>query len=496
MRPVRRDSAVQTARQLIDGRQVDASTGATFDVPNPATEEIIGKASDASVEDMQRAIAAARRAFDEGPWPRSTKAERAKALERIADAMERRKEEMRQILIAEAGATYVTHQMQVETPILALRHWAELARTFEFEEPLPQRISQGPMGPQLNSGVVWRQPVGVCAMIPTWNFPAYVFVQKLGPALATGCTSVFKPSPWSALVSQLMIELLQEADLPPGVVNVVIGQSDAIAETLVSDPRIDKVSFTGSVANGRKIIHASAQNLKRVHLELGGKSVGIYLDTDNVEMNAMIASGPAMFHAGQGCAMATRVLVHESVHDRFVENMVGFCRNVVAIGDPADPSSMLGPVIRPERRAAIERHIEMGKADGATLATGGGRPKDKPKGWFLEPTVFCNVRNEHRIAQQEIFGPVVSVIPFKDPDEAVRIANDSTYGLAGAIYAKDVGAAVQLAKRIRTGVVWINNGINMLDGPFGGFKESGLGREGGKWGMEEYTEIQQITWKV
>ncbi|HZP43778.1 MAG TPA: aldehyde dehydrogenase family protein, partial [Candidatus Binatia bacterium] len=316
------------------------------------------------------------------------------------------------------------------------------------------------------------------------------------PALATGCTMVFKPSPWGPLVNLLLAEIVAEADLPPGVVNFVTGQSTAIAEALVTDPRIDKVSFTGSVATGKKIMAAAAATLKRVHLELGGKSVGIYLDGDNLEMNAMIASGPAMFHAGQGCAMSTRVLVPRDVHDAFVEKMVGFVRGMVTIGDPADPSIMLGPVIREERRRKIEEYIAAGKAEGATLATGGGRPKDQPRGWFLEPTIFCDVRNDIRIAREEIFGPVVSVIPFRDADEAIRIANDSTYGLGGAIYSRDTAKALELAKRIRTGVVWINNGLNFIDAPFGGFKESGIGREGGKYGVEEYTEIQQITWKV
>ncbi len=485
-----------TARMLIDGEWCGASGGATFPVPNPATEEPVGRAPDATAEDMRRAIAAARRAFDHGPWRRTSGEDRARALVRIADAMERRKEEMRRLLVTEVGATAITHAMQVEAPIEHLRHWAELARTFTFEEALPVRVSQGALGPQVNCGVVYRQPVGVCAMIPTWNFPAYVTVQKLGPALATGCTMVFKPSPWSPLVNCFIAELAQEADLPPGVVNMVTGQGADIAEALVSDPRIDKVSFTGSVATGRKIVQASAANLKRVFLELGGKSVGIYLDTDEMPMNAMIASGPAMFHAGQGCAMATRVLVPAASHDAFVEHMVGFLKGMVTIGDPADPTIMLGPVIREERRRKIEEYIAAGQREGATLATGGGRPAHLERGWFLEPTLFCNVRNDHRIAREEIFGPVVSVIPYADDDEAVRIANDSSYGLGGAIYARDTGRAIALAKRLRTGVVWINNGINMLDGPFGGFKESGIGREGGRWGMEEYTEVQQITWRA
>jgi len=483
-------------RMFIDGAWVEASNGATYAVPNPATEETLGTAPDATADDMRRAIAAARTAFDEGPWPRSSRHDRARVLRTIADGMERRKEELRAMVIAEAGAAWLTHQIQIEQPIEMLRNYAELALSFDFEEPLPTRVSHGPMGSQVNSGIVYRQPVGVCGLIPTWNFPLFVTVQKLGPALAAGCTMVFKPSPYGPLINLLLAEIIAEADLPNGVVNFVTGQSNAIAEALCADPRIDKVSFTGSVATGKKIMEAASKTLKRVHLELGGKSVGIYLDTDDLDLMAPVAAGPAFFHAGQGCAMSTRVLVPKEVHDPFVQKMVDFVAGMVKVGDPADPGTFLGPVIREERRRKIEEYIAAGKAEGATLATGGKRPKDLPKGWFLEPTIFCGVKNESRIAREEIFGPVVSVIPFTDPDEAIRIANASTYGLGGAIFTKDTARALELAKRIRTGVVWINNGLNMIDGPFGGFKESGLGREGGRWGVEEYTEIQQITWRA
>jgi len=483
-----------TRRMYIDGAWAEASNGATYAVPNPATEETVGTAPDATVDDMDRAIAAARRAFDEGPWTRTTPNDRAKAIERIADAMERRKEEMRALLIAEAACTHLTHGAQVDSPIAHMHHWAELARTFEFTEPLPPRPSQGPLGPQMNTAVAHRQPVGVCGMIPTWNFPVYVTMQKLGPALATGCTSVFKPSPWGPLINLFLAELIEEADLPPGVVNFVTGQSVEIAEKLTRDPRVDKISFTGSVAVGRRILTASAGTLKRVHLELGGKSVAIFLDPDD-PMAPMTACGPTFFHSGQGCAMATRVLVQRDAHDAFVEKMAGFA-STIPIGDPADPGAMMGPVIREERRRKILEYVESGKEQGATLATGGGIPADKPKGWFLQPTIFANVDNTTRIAQEEIFGPVVVVVPFTDEEDAIRIANDSSYGLGGAIYARDVPKAVAMAKRIRTGVVWINNGLNQTDGPFGGFKESGIGREGGRWGMEEYTEVQQIAWKA
>ncbi|HYR95547.1 MAG TPA: aldehyde dehydrogenase family protein [Candidatus Binatus sp.] len=482
-------------RMFVDGGWVEAASGATYSVPNPATEEPVGTAPDASVDDMRRAIAAARRAFDDGPWPRSSREDRARVLNAIADGMERRKEEMRQLLIAEAGATWLTHQIQLEEPIRLVRHYAELALTFGFEEQLPARVTESMLGTQVNSGIVHRHPAGVCGLIPTWNFPLFVAVQKLGPALATGCTMVFKPSPWGPLINLLLAEIIAEADLPPGVVNFVTGQSNAIAETLVSDPRIDKVSFTGSVATGKKIMEAAAKTLKRVHLELGGKSVAIFLDTDNLDLIAPQAASPTFFHAGQGCAMTTRVLIPRDAHDPLVQKMVDFVGAMVKIGDPADPSTFLGPVIREERRQKIEEYIDSGKREGAVLAHGGGRPRDLPRGYFLEPTIFCAVPNGSRIAQEEIFGPVVSVIPFRDEDEAIRIANDSSYGLGGMVLSRDTAKALALAKRIRTGAVWINNGINFLDAPFGGFKQSGIGREGGRFGMEEYTEIQQIVWK-
>ena len=485
-----------THKMLIDGCWVDASNGATYSVPNPATEEPVGSAPDATADDMRRAIAAARRAFDAGPWPRSSRHDRARVLTAVADGMERRKEELRQMLIAEAGATYLTHDIQLEQPIRMLRNYAELALTFDFEEPLPVRVTDGPLGTVLSSAILYRQPAGVCGLIPTWNFPLFVTVQKLGPALATGCTMVFKPSPYGPLINLMLAEIVAEADLPPGVVNFVTGQSNAIAETLVTDPRIDKVSFTGSVATGKKIMAAAAATLKRVHLELGGKSVAIYLDTDDLDVIAPQAASPTFFHAGQGCAMTTRVLVPREAHDHLVQKMVDFVRGVVKVGDPADPSTFLGPVIREERRQKIEEYIESGKRDGAVLAHGGGRPKDLPHGYFLEPTIFCGVPNHIRIAQEEIFGPVVAVLPFRDADEAIRVANDSTYGLGGMIFSRDTARAIELAKRIRTGAVWINNGINLIDTPFGGFKESGIGREGGRFGMEEYTELQQISWRA
>ena len=480
-------------QMYVDGEWVSARDGATHRIPNPATEEEVAEVPSAKREDMRSAIAAARRAFDEGPWRATTPADRRRILLAIADGLERRKEELRSLLITAAGAEWVTHMIQLETPIELCRHYADLALRFEFEEPLPPRTVATARGPAVCSTVAVHQPVGVCGLIPTWNFPLYVTVQKIDPAIACRNTMVVKPSPYLPLVDLLIARIVEECDLPKGVFNVVTGESAELGAELVESPLVDKVSFTGSVETGKRIMAAAARTLKRVHLELGGKSATMILDDANLDEVASTAASPSFFHAGQGCALCTRVLVPERMHDDLVERMTGFVRMAVKIGDPADPGVMLGPVIREERRAKIEEYIGIGEREGARLALGGGRPKDLSKGYFVEPTIFANVRNHMRIAREEIFGPVVSVIPYANEEEAVRLANDSSFGLGGAILTRDVTRALEISKRIRTGTVSINGGFNLF-GPFGGFKESGIGREGSRWAMEEYTEIQSVSW--
>ena len=486
---------VPTYRLYIDGGWSDATGGATYDVVNPANEEVIARAPNASRADLERAIRAARTAFDDGPWTRSTRQDRARIIRRLVDGLTARKEELRQLLVTMAAAEYVTHPVQLDLALELLAGYADLALSYHFEEVLPYAVSQTPMGAQVNNAMVNHQPVGVCGLIPTWNFPLFVTVQKIGPALATGCTMVIKPSPFAPLIDLVVAEVIEDCDLPKGVFNVVTGDGPELGAALVESPLVDKISFTGSVATGKRIMAAAAPTLKRVHLELGGKSAAIILDDADLDLIAPYTASPAFFHAGQGCAMCTRVLVPKAKHDGLVERVANFLTGIVRVGDPADPSVMLGPVIREERRQKIEEYIESGKRDGAVLATGGGRPPDLARGYFLQPTLFAAVRNDMRIAREEIFGPVLSVLPFADVDDAIRIANDSSYGLGGAVYGMDVARALEVAKRIRTGTVNVNGAFNMLHSPFGGFKESGLGREGGRWGMDEYTEVQSIAWK-
>jgi acyl-CoA reductase-like NAD-dependent aldehyde dehydrogenase len=482
-------------RLYIDGTWSDAENGATFDVLNPANESVIGKAPDASRADLDRAIVAARRAFDEGPWRKTTKHDRARILRRLVDGLSARKEEIRQLLISMAGAEYVTHPIQLDLPLELLGNYTELATTFEFEQMLPAVVSRTPLGAQVNNSIAYHQPVGVCGLIPTWNFPLFVTAQKIGPAPATGCTMVLKPSPYAPLIDILVAEVLETCDAPAGVFNVVTGESPELGAALVESPLIDKISYTGSAATGKRIMAAAAPTLKRVHLELGGKSAAIFLEDADLDAYAMYATTPAFFHAGQGCAMCTRVLVPKSRHEALVERLTNFVTGIVQVGDPADPSVMLGPVIREERRRQIEQFIASGKEEGATLVTGGRRPSHLPKGYFLEPTIFSNVRNDMRIAREEIFGPVLSVVPYDTVDEAIRIANDSPYGLGGSVYSADVAHALEVAKQVRTGTLNINGAVSLLHTPFGGFKESGIGREGGRWGMMEYCEVQAIAWK-
>jgi aldehyde dehydrogenase (NAD+) len=484
-----------TFRMYVDGAWCNAASGATYDLPNPATEEVVARVPNAARADVERAVASARRAFDDGPWTRTTRHDRAKIIHRIIDGLERRKEDLRQLLVSAAAAEYVTHPIQLDMPSQLLATYADLALTFEFERMLPTVINQTPMGAQAVSAMAHHQPVGVCGMIPTWNFPLFVSVQKLGPAIATGCTMVFKPSPYMPLIDLVLAQIIEECDLPKGVFNVVTGESPDLGAALVESPLVDKISYTGSVATGKRIMASAAATLKRVHLELGGKSAAIVLDDADLDVVAPYTAGPSFFHAGQGCAMCTRVLVPRNKHDAMLERLAGFVKAIVKVGDPADPSVMLGPVIREERRQKIEEHIASGKQEGAVLATGGGRPNDLPRGYFLEPTIFGNVRNDMRIAREEIFGPVLSVLPFDDDADAVRIANQSSYGLGGAIYSSDTARAMAMAKQIRTGTLNINGAVSLLHSPFGGFKESGIGREGGWWGIHEYTEVQAIAWR-
>jgi len=494
------DTKQPTVYQMyIDGRWLGSDSGATFEVINPATEEVIATAPEASVEELQRALQAARTAFDEGPWPRMSQRERGRIIDQIADGLEAKKEHLRALLTAEVGCAQYLMPLQLEDPIRYMRGYAELAYKHSPIEMLEPMVIQSPMGVSATNMMVYNQPAGVVGAINTWNFPLFVLVQKLGPALATGCTMVVKTSPWAPLLNLEVAKIIEECDLPSGVFNVITGANVEVSQAMVESKLVDKISFTGSVPTGKRIAEAAARNLTRVHLELGGKSALIALDDADFDAIGPSLASPTFVHAGQGCALATRCLVPAAQYDKAVEKMVGFV-SAVKVGDPTDPSVLLGPLIREERRSAVEAFISIGRDEGATIAAGGARPKDLERGYFLQPTVFSDVNNNMRIAREEIFGPVQVVLPYNDIEDAVRIANDSPFGLGGQIITKNQARGIELAKRLRTGSVMVTNGTGWAGAtpfgiaPFGGFKESGIGREGGKYGLQEFSETQSIIW--
>jgi len=478
----------------VDGRWVQAESGARFAVLNPAREEVIAQVSDASRNDMRTAIAAARKAFDEGPWPRMSRRDRSRILRMIADGMAQHRDRLAQLLVAEGGITAkVAAGVSIDVPVEYLYKCADWALELDFEAMVPPAVMLTHAGPRVSQLLVVHQPVGVCGLMPTWNAPLVCTAKKLGAAIATGCTMVIKPSPWCSLVHLELARIVEETDLPAGVFNMVTGESVEISQELITNPSVDLISFNGGVPTGKRIMEAAAGTLKRLVLELGGKSANLILDDADVNLVAPAVAAPAWVGAGQVCVASTRVLVPEKHHDRLVEEMIRSLQ-IVKIGDPDEPDVLMGPLIREERRQAVEAYIDAGLQQGARLATGGKRPAHLQRGYFLEPTVFTGVQNDMRIAREEIFGPVVCVIPVRDIEDAIHIANDSRYGLAANIITGNLPRALEVAKRLRVGSVTINGALDMINTPRGGFKESGLGREGGKASLYDYTETQSINW--
>ena len=486
-----------TYRLYIDGKWVDG----TGDEPplvvlNPATEEEIGLVPVGSVDDARAAIQAARIAFDQGPWSRSRPRERAEVLGRMADIMQRRWRELVALNVAEAGSTQALAQfLQVGAPIEAIRDFADrVLPTYEFDTPMMPYIGAGGTA-GIGQGVVQREAIGVASLITPYNFPFFLNVFKLAPALAAGCTAVLKPSPDTPLEALIIGEIADEAGLPPGVLNIVTGGVDASAE-LTRNPMVDIVSFTGSDVVGRAVYAQASDTFKRVVLELGGKSANIVLGDADVEKVVPNVLRNFLTHAGQGCSLLTRTLVHRSLIDEVTAGVIAALEHV-KVGDPADPTVTLGPLISARHRERVEELVRVGVKEGGRIAYGGGRPEQLDKGYFVEPTVFVDVVNSMTIARSEIFGPITAIIPFDTDDDAVAIANDSEYGLGGGVWSKDPVRAYEVARRMRTGSVIVNGGggggLNPW-APFGGYKQSGLGREWGTAGMEEFLQRKAITW--
>ena len=473
---------------FIGGRWVQPSNGAVDDILDPSTGEVIATAAVPGPKDAVAAIEAARAAFDDGPWPRMRPAERAAIVRRIGEILHERRTELGTLLTDEVGATLaLVKTVQVTWALEAYPLSAEWAEAFPWEEPAEPRTE-----PVIVNSMLIREPVGVVSAITPFNYPLFVNSWKVAPAIAMGNTMVLKPAPWTPLDAFEIARAAEEAGLPPGVLNVIGGGGVDVGEEMVSHPMVDMVSFTGSVSAGRSVGALAAQTVKKVQLELGGKSAALVLDDAKPDDVAMRIMGNCMLHAGQGCGCTTRLLVPEAMHDEVVEKTVAMCR-MLPIGDAHDPGSVLGPLIREKHRQRVESYVQAGLDEGATLATGGRRPPQLERGFFYEPTVFTGVTNEMRIAQEEIFGPVLAVIPYRDEDDAVRIANDSMFGLGGAVYSSSQTRALAIARRLRTGFVGIGGGMLNFHGAWGGYKQSGVGRE---WqaGLEEYTELKHVTW--
>lgn len=467
----------------IGGDWVRSEGRETIEVVSPHTEEVIATVPHASEADIDKAVAAANQALTSGPWAGMGPAERADLMAAFMGALASRAEDLAQTITAENGSPLMfSHLGQVGATLMVLDYFTNLTREFPFEEE-----RQG----MLSSVIVRREPVGVVGGIVPWNVPLFVGMLKLAPALASGSTIVLKPSPETPLDSYLLAEALEEADLPKGVVNIVAAGRE-VGEHLVRHPDVNKIAFTGSTAAGRRIASICGEQLKRCTLELGGKSAAIILDDADLDTTLdQMLSMSSLMNNGQACVAQTRILASR---ERYPEVVDGIARRIEAmkVGDPAELDTEIGPLVAERQRDRVEKYIVAGQEEGAELVVGGGRPAGQDTGWYVEPTLFAKVTNDMRIAQEEIFGPVLAAIAFDDVDDAVAIANDSTYGLSGSVWTSDAEVGLDVARRVRTGNMNINGFMIEPCAPFGGFKESGVGREAGPEGLAAYLEDKAI----
>jgi acyl-CoA reductase-like NAD-dependent aldehyde dehydrogenase len=466
----------------IDGQWVPSAGDGSIDVINASTEEVMGRIPEGAPADVDTAVAAARRAFE--TWSLTSPDDRAKVLQQLSEALGARNQQIAETICGEVGMPIFLSQMiQAGLPQAISGSYVGLLSDYKFEETI-------------GSSLVIKEPIGVVGCITPWNYPLHQVIAKVAPALAAGCTVVLKPSEVAPLSAFILAEIMDEIGLPAGVFNLVSGTGPVIGHAIAAHPDIDMVSFTGSTRAGRQVTEAAAATVKRVALELGGKSANIILDDlegDDLDKAVRAGVGSAYLNSGQTCTAFTRMLVPRSKHDEIVDIIRDEVESTYTIGDPATGAGRLGPLISDTQRTRVRGYIQKGIEEGATLVTGGPeQPEDLPTGYYVKPTVFADVRNDMTIAQEEIFGPVLSVIDYDDTDDAVRIANDTVYGLSGGVWGADKDAAVAVARRIRTGQLEVNGGgFNPL-APFGGFKQSGNGRELGRYGLEEFLETKSL----
>lgn len=466
----------------IGGRWVDPVGTDTIEVVDASTEEVMGHIPAGTAADVDAAVTAAKGAFD--GWAATSPSDRAKYVQAIAEGIGARNAEIAEVITGEVGMPqFLSQLIQAGLPQATASAIPALVEDFPWEE-------------EVGNSLVVREPVGVVGAITPWNYPLHQIVAKVAPALAAGCTVVLKPSEVAPLNAFILAQIVDEAGLPEGVFNLVSGTGPVVGEALAAHPDVDMISFTGSTRAGKRVSELGSASVKRVALELGGKSANILLpglDDDELEKAAKAAVSSAFLNSGQTCSAFTRLLVPAEEHDRIVDLVRQEVEDVYTIGDPKTGAGRLGPLISDVQRDRVRGYIETGIEEGATLVTGGAdAPDDLPTGYYVKPTVFADVRNDMTIAREEIFGPVLSVLPYQDVDDAVRIANDTTYGLSGGVWGPDVEAATAVARRLRTGQVEVNGGSYNVMAPFGGYKQSGNGREMGRYGLEEFLEVKSL----
>jgi betaine-aldehyde dehydrogenase len=470
---------------LIGGEWVDPAGSEVIEVISPHTEEVVGKVPEGTTADIDRAVAAARAAFDGGEWSLAKPEERIAAVQRFSDIYAARMMDLAQVITDEMGSPISFSQLaQTPAPWMMLNTFIAEAAKYPWEEE-----RTGVLGSPV---IVRSEGVGVVAAIVPWNVPQFVTMSKLAPALLSGSSIVIKPAPETPLDAMVMAEMLAEAGIPKGVVSVIPAGRE-VGEHLVRHKDVDKVAFTGSTAAGRTIAAICGEQLKRVSLELGGKSAAIILDDADLEATMGGLKFASLMNNGQACVAQTRILASRKRYDEVVEALAETVRGM-SVGDPNDPTTEIGPLVAERQQERVDKYIALGQEEGARVVVGGnGRPDGISKGWYVQPTVFADVTNDMRIAQEEIFGPVLAVIPYDDVDDAVRIANDSEFGLAGSVWTGDPnGVGMDVARRVRTGTYGINQYTMDFIAPFGGFKASGIGREFGKEGLEHYIEVKSI----
>ncbi|SFM36348.1 betaine-aldehyde dehydrogenase [Salibacterium qingdaonense] len=474
-------------KMYINGEWVESSTGHTRDIMNPYNQEIIATVSEGDQHDAQQAITAARQAFDQGDWPLLSMVKRGEVVDRIAELIERDKEELAYLESLNTGKTMEESRGDMGEIAAVFRYYAELTNAETDGEAIDSPI------PDSTSKIV-RGPVGVCGQITPWNYPLLQASWKLAPALAAGNTIVMKPSETTPLTTMKVFELMEESGVPAGVVNLVLGAGHSAGAELSSNHDVDLVSFTGGIASGKKIMQAASSNVKKLALELGGKNPNVIFEDADFETAVDQAMNAVFFHAGQICSAGTRLIVQESIHDSFVRALVEHVKNI-RLGSGFNESTQMGPLISKEHLTKVMNYVEKGKQEGATVAVGGSRP-DTPElqnGFFYLPTVLTNCTTDMSVVQEEGFGPVITVETFTTEEEAMRLSNDSVYGLSGGVFTNDIEKAERCAAKMRMGTVWIND-VNLYfpQAPWGGYKQSGIGRELGKMGLEEYQETKHI----